>query len=111
MTTKRVAGSLIGRRIVAVQLNRFDRNVEGQPIRYEGKERWATSPEIVLDNGQRLRFLIQETEVGEYGVELILSKVAPSETDISGVGVSAGCKSLQPMARRTVAGKNTGSTV
>src|SRR5215470_14019145 len=30
---------------------------------------------------------------------------------ISGVGVSAGCKSLQPMARRTMAGKNAGSTV
>ena len=73
MTTKRVVWSLIGRRIVAVQLNRFDRNVEGQPVRYEGKDRWATAPEIVLDNGQRLRFLVQETDVGEYGVELILS--------------------------------------
>lgn len=86
MTTKRVVRSLIGRRIVAVQLNRFDRNVEGQPVRYAGKDRWATAPEIVLDNGQRLRFLVQETEVGEYGVELIISTAPPSEPDISWIG-------------------------
>lgn len=57
------ARDLMGRCIVAVDLGRFT----------DGKGGWAFDPIITLDNGRKLSFNVQETEVGEYGVELLLS--------------------------------------
>jgi hypothetical protein len=36
----------------------------------------TTDPVLVLDSGARLGFVAIETEVGEYGVELVLRKAA-----------------------------------
>lgn len=52
---------LIGRKIEHVVLNKFDDGMGGT----------ATDPFINLDNGATLRFVAQETEVGEYGVKLV----------------------------------------
>ena len=83
MMTKRETRALIGRRITGVELHRFDRNrnkqEEGYPQPYGGKDRWASDPVIELDNGQRLRFVVQETDVGEYGIELVLSGTPKEE--------------------------------
>ena len=54
---------LVGRTIVAVDLGRFA----------DGRGGWAFQPVITLDNGRRLTFSVQETDTGEYGVELLLS--------------------------------------
>lgn len=58
---------LVGRTIVAVDLQRFS----------DGKGGWAFDPVLTLDNGRRLGFSVQETDTGEYGVELLLSAPAP----------------------------------
>lgn len=55
---------VIGRRIVDVQMRPFN----------DGKGGVAHDPVFVLDNGARVRFLTQETEVGEYGVEPLYDK-------------------------------------
>jgi hypothetical protein len=49
---------LIGRKIVAVNLRSFP----------DGKGGTATDPLLTLDNGRRIWFVVDETEVGEYGV-------------------------------------------
>ena len=54
---------LVGRTIVAVDLRRFA----------DARGGWAFDPVITLDNGRRLAFSVQETDTGEYGVELLLS--------------------------------------
>lgn len=64
---------LIGRKIVAVDLYPFDRNMQDGPVCYSGPNRYATNPVLTLDNGRRLSFVVQETDIGEYGVELCLS--------------------------------------
>lgn len=51
---------LIGRTIVDVKTNPFD----------NGKGGKAHDPRIVLDNGRELAFCTEETEVGEYGIEI-----------------------------------------
>lgn len=66
---------LIGRKIVAVKLCRFQTMRDG--AKPTDEDYWATDPVITLDNGRRLAFIVQETEVGEYGVALCLS--APPE--------------------------------
>ncbi len=47
-----------GLRIVRVEMNPFD----------DGRGEHAYNPVIVLADGSRLRFDVQETESGEYGV-------------------------------------------
>ncbi len=59
------ARALKGRRIVSVKLHPFDPS--------NGQEA-ATDPVIMLDDGSILRFSVQETDVGEYGVELCVTK-------------------------------------
>lgn len=51
-----------GLRIVRVELNPFD----------DGRGGHAYNPVIVLADGSRLRFEVQETESGEYGVRPVL---------------------------------------
>jgi hypothetical protein len=50
----------MGRRIVGVRLNKFK----------DGKGGWATNPVLTLDNGLKVSFVVQETDVGEYGIEI-----------------------------------------
>jgi hypothetical protein len=38
-----------------------------------GRNGIAQNPIIILDNGQRLSFVVEETEVGEYGISLVIS--------------------------------------
>lgn len=51
---------LVGRRIVRVANRTFD----------DGRGGIAHDPEIVLDDGTRLTFSVEETETGEYGVSV-----------------------------------------
>ena len=39
----------------------------------DGRGGIAYDPEIILDNGTAIRFVVQETDVGEYGVLLVLA--------------------------------------
>lgn len=59
------ARALVGRRIQSVELNPFD-PTNGQPA--------ATDPAIYLDDGGALFFTVQETDTGEYGIELGLHR-------------------------------------
>jgi hypothetical protein len=54
---------LIGRKIVDVDWRPFDDGMGGK----------ATNPILILDNGRHIYFLTQETEIGEYGVELCIT--------------------------------------
>jgi hypothetical protein len=54
---------VIGRRIVDVELRAFPNGKGGQTF----------NPQIILDNGRALRFIVEETEVGEYGVRPVLT--------------------------------------
>jgi len=62
--------NLVGRRIVDVEWHRFARSPEISP-KLDG-----TQPVLVLDNGTRVWFVVQESEVGEYGVALCITKGA-----------------------------------
>lgn len=59
---------LIGRTIVAAEPNPFDgSDGDGDPdLRSHD---WT----LTLDDGTRMRFFVEETEVGEYGVDITLS--------------------------------------
>jgi hypothetical protein len=57
---------LIGRKIVAVDWGRF---ATGQP-----QHPRTTQPMLTLDNGRKLHFIVCETETGEYGVEMHITK-------------------------------------
>jgi len=61
------ARDLIGRKIVGVEWHRFSSE---RPF---SRQNDCTDPVLIFDNGQRLAFVVQETEVGEYGIELVLS--------------------------------------
>lgn len=56
------ARELIGRTIVGVELREFDNGRRGK----------ACNPMLRLDDGRVLFFIVQETEVGEYGIALEL---------------------------------------
>jgi hypothetical protein len=60
MATKR---QLVGRKIVDVDWGLFNTGVG------RGKKT-ATQPRLTLDNGARVYFVVEETEVGEYGVTI-----------------------------------------
>ncbi len=66
-TPKSAARYLLGRTIVAVDLNEFEDDEGGK----------CTDPVIVLDNGSQLRFVVQEAPgVGEYGVCICRDAIA-----------------------------------
>ena len=65
---KQVNASLRGRTVKSVRLRRF---ATGMPA----PANWATDPEIEFTDGTVLRFIVQETEVGDYGVELCIREV------------------------------------
>jgi hypothetical protein len=54
---------LVGRKIVSVDMRPFD----------DGKGGVAHNPLLILDNGRRLFFVAEETEVGEYGVQICIT--------------------------------------
>jgi hypothetical protein len=65
-----VARYLVGRTIAAVELHPFETG------RYRAQGT-SFAPVITLDDGTELRFLVQETEGSEYGVEIIRSQRKP----------------------------------
>ena len=62
------AEALKGKRIARVTLNAFDPNESDLPA---SRIEVATDPVVWFTDGTCLRFVVQETEVGKYGVELI----------------------------------------
>jgi hypothetical protein len=55
---------LVGRKIVAVELNRFDSG-------HKGSRRWTFDPVFVLDDGSRITFNVDETDYGcDYGISV-----------------------------------------
>jgi len=56
---------LRGRTIVGVTANPWTIATSGEP---------ATNPVITLDDGTAIRFHVQETEDGDYGVSLLITK-------------------------------------
>jgi hypothetical protein len=61
MATPATTRLIVGRRIVALDQQPYD----------GGRGRIAHYFLLTLDNGARLRGVVDETETGEYGVELI----------------------------------------
>lgn len=61
MSTLATSRLLEGRRIVGFEANRFP----------DGRGGTAHRPVIVLDNGARLTFVTEETEIGDYGVACV----------------------------------------
>jgi len=63
--SKDLRKQVVGQKITKVLLNRF-RNEKGcwPPFAYR--------PEIHLEDGTVIRFHVQETDVGEYGVEPVI---------------------------------------
>jgi hypothetical protein len=62
---------LVGRKIVSIDFHGF------APRPDRDKRKTATDPRIVLDSGRVLWFVVDETEVGEYGVAICISERAP----------------------------------
>jgi hypothetical protein len=53
---------LVGRKIKAIEWNKFD----------DGRGKQVTDPVLILDNGVRVAFVTIETEVGEYGIQIVV---------------------------------------
>lgn len=65
MTLNEKKKFLKGRRIVEVKWNSFK---TGRSVgRGQG---WTTDPVFILDDGSKVGFSVQETEVGEYGISV-----------------------------------------
>ena len=62
---KRTARLLIGKTIKSIALCPFE------PLLDATSDEPATDPVILFTDGTTLRFLVEETEVGEYGIHLI----------------------------------------
>lgn len=64
MSTARVrARDLVGRRIIAVEFRQFA----------DGRGGRTSKPMLTLDNGRRVFFLTEETDVGEYGTRICMT--------------------------------------
>jgi hypothetical protein len=55
---------ILGKRIVEVNMNPFPDGMGGT----------THNPVFTLEDGSQVRFAVQETEVGEYGIELVYRK-------------------------------------
>jgi hypothetical protein len=55
---------IIGRKIVDVELNRFS----------DSGGYWNHEPVFFLDDGTRIAFVATKTDVGKYGIELVITK-------------------------------------
>lgn len=78
---------LIGRRIVAVDFRRFHCEAKSCTCASgPGRSSWHSDPVLTLDNGRRLFFVTDETEVGEYGTNICISeRPALNGTDNNGI--------------------------
>jgi hypothetical protein len=63
---RKVAVALKNKRIVHVELNAFNTDDDYRVVSF--------NPVLVLDDGSRLSFSVDETEIGEYGMTLHLCK-------------------------------------
>jgi len=61
---------LVGRTIVRVEPNAFLTDNAGSNAR----NGWTCDPVLVLDDGSRVFFVVDETETGEYGLTVARSK-------------------------------------
>jgi hypothetical protein len=77
MTARDLNRRLRGRRIVKIKLNPFDGADRSTGLYGEEKtgvpREMSTNPEIFLDDGTIVRFHVEETNIGDYGVRLILT--------------------------------------
>lgn len=73
--TKREADRLVGRRIVAVRQTRWN-------VRKSYSKFVNDFVEIELDNGAAIRAIVQETDFGDYAIELIATKPKPRHEDL-----------------------------
>jgi hypothetical protein len=67
---KCVAQRLVGRTITRVIWYVFDTKTAG----VSRTDRMSQQPILVLDDGTRVAFMTDETEVGEYGTTIIVSR-------------------------------------
>lgn len=67
---------LIGRTIVDVDFRPFP----------DGQGRTAHNPILTLDNGRKVWFVTEETDVGEYGVTVCISAAPAKKAATSTVG-------------------------
>jgi hypothetical protein len=65
---------LVGRRIIDVDFRPFNRNMPGRK-NYLGK---TYDPVLTLDNGRSLFFVVDETDVGEYGITICITRPSRS---------------------------------
>jgi hypothetical protein len=70
-----IAAHLKGRKVARIVPRPFN----------DGRGGKAYDPEIYFDNGDCLRFMVLETDVGEYGLEMILYEAA-ADWQREGVG-------------------------
>ena len=56
--------NVVGKRIVSMRLNRFN---TGRSTGRGGKA-WSFDPVIELEDGSKITFSVDETEVGSYGI-------------------------------------------
>lgn len=69
MTQKEANALLRGKVVAGVRLRRFPAWAGRNESR---KGQYATDPEIVFKDGTVLRFVTQETDIGEYGTALCI---------------------------------------
>ena len=62
----RIFEALVGRTVVAVDPHIFDAD--------PAHGRWTSDPTIVFDDGSALSFIVDETEIGEYGIHPVRRK-------------------------------------
>ena len=68
LTTPKLAARIVGLEIVAVDLRPFDPNM---PNGSKSRLSPVFDPVITLSDGSQLYFCVKETEVGEYGVDIV----------------------------------------
>jgi len=64
---------LVGRSIVDVDFRAFRARPE-----QKGDRTMAHAPVLILDNGDRVHFMTEETDVGEYGTCILITKKGKS---------------------------------
>lgn len=68
ISSRRLNQLLRGRRITKIKVNPFS----------TGRGSTAHKPQIYLDDGSSLRFMVIETDVGEYGIEVNIIPPRPN---------------------------------
>ena len=84
------ARAMVGRTIVDVDLHPFDPENAGQ---VDGDE-YAYNPVVTLDDGTRLFFVVQESEIGEYGVKICRNVQNRKRKPRAAAGLSRGTRDV-----------------